>query len=139
MLRVAKHRLAPLHCREINAISQEEQDGSDHRPPKPSKRRLIVDLPGPVPLPRHVSACDTKPCAKDQHDSQLVTHSFQSYCRSQRLVSEVPSYNPTIPIHHIVRSPTSMSYLRTKSSLPSSPMRNNDRQAGTLAIVAPCL
>jgi len=32
--------------------------------------------------------------------------------------------SPTIPIQNMVLSPTSMSYLRTNVSLPSSPMRN---------------
>jgi dienelactone hydrolase len=36
----------------------------------------------------------------------------------------------TIPIQNMVLSPTSISYLRTKVSLPSSPMRKTDRPAG---------
>src|SRR6185503_11119560 len=40
------------------------------------------------------------------------------------------SYSGTIPIHHMDLSPTSISYLRTKVSLPSSPMRKTDRRAG---------
>ena len=37
-----------------------------------------------------------------------------------------------MPIQNICRSPTSISYLRTKSSLPSAPMRNTARLAGTV-------
>src|SRR5215467_2453802 len=37
-----------------------------------------------------------------------------------------------MPIQNMVLSPTSTSYLRTKVSLPSSPMRNTDRPAGTV-------
>src|SRR5262249_10964148 len=41
------------------------------------------------------------------------------------------------PIQNMVLSPTSTSYLRAKVSLPSSPMRNTDRPAGTVLIASP--
>ena len=41
-----------------------------------------------------------------------------------------------MPIQNICWSPTSTSYLRTKSSLPSVPIRNTDKHAGTVRIVA---
>ena len=46
-------------------------------------------------------------------------------------------YSGTIPIQNIVLLPTSTSYLRTKASLPSVPMRNTDRHAGTFRTCAP--
>jgi len=46
-------------------------------------------------------------------------------------------YSRTIPIQNMVLSPTSTSYLRTKVSLPSSPMRNTERPAGIVFTVSP--
>ena len=51
-------------------------------------------------------------------------------------IRSVP-YNPTIPIQNMVLSPTSISYLRTKVSLPSSPTRNTERPAGSVFIASP--
>src|SRR5205085_3611730 len=48
-------------------------------------------------------------------------------------------YKPTMPIQNICRSPTSTSYLRRKSSVPSPAMWNKDRQAGTKRVAAPSL
>src|SRR6267143_1333887 len=48
-------------------------------------------------------------------------------------------YSCTIPIQNMVLPPTSMSYLRTKVSLPSSPMRKTDRPAGMVRIASPSL
>ena len=39
------------------------------------------------------------------------------------------AYSGTIPIQNIVLSPTSISYLRAKVSLPSPPIRNTDKPA----------
>src|SRR5262245_47578222 len=46
-------------------------------------------------------------------------------------------YSCIIPIQNIVLLPTSTSYFRTKSSLPSLPMRNTERHAGTWRTFAP--
>jgi len=46
-------------------------------------------------------------------------------------------YRGTIPIQNMVLSPTSISYLRTKVSLPSSPIRNTERPAGIVFTVSP--
>src|SRR6266849_4835379 len=46
-------------------------------------------------------------------------------------------YSATIPIQNMVLSPTSISYLRTKVSLPSSAMRNTERPAATVLIASP--
>src|SRR5436305_194088 len=48
-------------------------------------------------------------------------------------------YSGTIPIQNIVLSPTSISYLRTKVSLPSPPMRNTDRPARIVFTASPSL
>ena len=44
-----------------------------------------------------------------------------------------------MPIQNIWLLPTSTSYLRTKSSVPSPPMRNTERLAGTERMVVPSL
>ena len=43
-------------------------------------------------------------------------------------------YSRTIHIQNIVLPPTSISYFRTKPSLPSSPIRNTARLAGTVKL-----
>ena len=42
-----------------------------------------------------------------------------------------------IPVHHWVNLPVSTSYLRTKASLPSSPIRNTDSPAGMMLTLPP--
>ena len=53
------------------------------------------------------------------------------------LISLFPPGSPTIPIHHWNLPLVSTSYVRTKSSVPSSPTRNTERPAGTLTMLDP--
>src|SRR5258705_345719 len=58
---------------------------------------------------------------------------------SSSCVSALDRYRWTIPIQNMVLPPTSMSYLRTKVSLPSPPMRKTDKPAGSVRTASPSL
>ena len=74
-----------------------------------------------------------------QDRSSLITFVRQSRQENTGLPSAIrlPRYSGTIPIQNIVLPPTSTSYLRTKSSLPPSSMRNTARLAGTVRMAEP--
>jgi hypothetical protein len=59
--------------------------------------------------------------------------------RPDFLLTRPRPHSLTMPIQNIVLLPTSMSYLRIQSSLPSRPILNTERHAGTVRTVAPSL
>ena len=88
-----------------------------------------------VRLPKLIGDCKVNQAARLSVDFSIPQ--VQPMPRRQR--GAFCAYSGTIPIQNMVLSPTLASYLRTKVSLPSSPMRNTVRPAGTVFTASPSL
>src|SRR6516225_595225 len=92
----------------------------------------------PLPVARAATGTSIELDPAAWRDFRVVDYDSVGVGRVFSNAGAVP-YSGTIPIQNMVLSPTSTSYLRTKFSLPSSPIRKTERPAGIVFTASPSL